>query len=76
MTDVDDPSRALQPGSVLFGKYRVERVLWIGLAVVLEQVPLEPLERYGDEKAGRHDPIRVDVVAAQRKTAACNVADG
>ena len=45
----------------------VERVLRVGGAIVLEQVPLEPLERHGSQEARRHDAIGVDVVAAQRQ---------
>src|SRR5438445_4517275 len=39
-------------------------------AIVLEQVPLQPLERGRAQKASGHDPVRVDVVAAERHAAA------
>src|SRR6059058_105138 len=42
----------------------------IGGAIVLEQVLVKPFERNHTQKAGRHDPVGVDVVAAQRETAA------
>src|SRR5205814_5339293 len=42
----------------------------IGGAIVLEQVLVKPFERNRTQKAGRHDPVGVDVVAAQRETAA------
>ena len=54
----------------------VERMRRRAGAIVLEHVPLEPLERRRAQEARGHDAVRVDVVAAQRQPAARNIADG
>src|SRR4051812_46116782 len=53
----------------------VERMTRVGLLVVLEEMPLETLERDRHQKPRRHDAVGVDVVAAQRKPAARQLAD-
>jgi len=64
---VDDEDRGAGEARI------VERVARVGLAIVLEQVALEALERDGDEKSRRHDPIGVDVVASQRQASSVDL---
>ncbi len=45
------------------------------LAVVFEDVRLEPLEADALQESRRHDPVGVDVVAAQREGAAADRRD-
>ncbi len=56
----DEDRRALVSGIV-------ERVRGVGRAVVFEQVLLEPFEGHGAQEPRRHDPIGVEVVAAERQ---------
>src|SRR5688572_7889443 len=45
------------------------------LAIVLEHVALEALERHGFEIAPRNDPVGIDVVAPQRQRLPFNLRD-
>src|SRR5258708_2486140 len=45
-------------------------MLRIGRLVVLEEVLLEAVERYGAEEPRRHDPVGIDIVAPQRHAVA------
>ena len=54
----------------------VERMPRIRGAVVLEQVPLEPVERHGAKEARRHDAIGVELVAPRRQRPTFHMADG
>ena len=48
----------------------VEGVCRVGLAIVLEHVPFEPLKGDRLQEARRHDSIGIQIVAAQGKTPA------
>src|SRR3954471_2365161 len=67
---VDDENRGAGEARI------VERMARVGPAIVLEQVALEAFERYRDEEPRRHDPVGVDVIAAQWQSPSLNDADG
>src|SRR5687767_2349336 len=46
-----------------------------GLAIVLEHMLFEPVERDGAQEARRHDAVGIDVLAAQRDGAPFNLRD-
>ena len=48
----------------------VEWVFGCVTTIVLEDVPLEPLERHALEEARGHDPVGIDVMSVKRDAAA------